>query len=144
METQNGYVQAQTLDEAIDRLPQPYAEIDEEFLRKHKGELDVLRSIFEEKGGIHLVDVGGENACICRVPAREIITRIARHGQAGGNRSDPLALDLELVRLCLLYPKFESSTFASWIAAAPGFPSAVAKKLLEIAKVTSEATAKKL
>lgn len=56
------------LKEAFEKLPQPYATIDEDFLSNHKDIIEKMKEQFLDKGGIHLLDVGEERKIICRVP----------------------------------------------------------------------------
>ncbi|EHQ08314.1 LIC_10177 family protein [Leptonema illini] len=142
MDATNAYKQVGGIEAAINQLSPIESTIDDVWIEQNQEALDELKAVYEDKGGIHVIEVG-DSHCICRVPAREIMSRIAKKAQIS-KAADPLAQDLELFRLCLLFPRFESETVQRWLRDAPGLPTAVSVELMKIAKVTVEATSKKL
>jgi hypothetical protein len=126
------------LKEAFDKLPQPYHSIDDTFLEVHSEELDVFKTKFNPQGGVHLIDLG-EHQVICRAPTKNTVTEALKKGE----KLNPLDADMYLVGPCLLYPSID--VLNDWMNSGNvGYGSVIAKKLLKIANISIEATAKKL
>lgn len=123
---------------AFNRLPQPYSMIDDEFLENYSSEIQVFKDKFDAQGGIHLIDLG-EHQVICRSPTKQVINDAVKRAE----KLSPLDADMLLVGPCLLYPSID--VLNGWINGGRiGYPTVIAKRLMKIAAVTIEDTAKKL
>lgn len=138
MSETNAHMQISTIDEVLSQLPKEYTEIDEEFLTKYENEIDSLKSIFKDKGGIHLISVE-EYSVICRVPSREIFLAVNKRAAS----LDAMSADFELVKKCILYPAPE--IVKTWMDNGnSGIATPIAKQLMKLSKITQEGSAKKL
>lgn len=125
------------LKDVLSSLPSNAEKVDETFLEVYADQISSLKSIFEDKGGIHLVSVG-EYDTICRLPQTEHIQQVSKN-----KTRDSLDIDRELLSYCLLYPSIEQVN--DWVKAGkPGIISSVVRKLLELGLINSEAQTKKL
>ena len=126
------------LKEAFDKLPQPYSPIDESFLENHSESIEAFKNKFNPQGGVHLIDLG-EHQVICRSPTKHVVNEALKKS----DKLNPLDGDMYLVGPCILYPSID--VLNSWIESGyVGYGSVIAKRLLKIASVAIEDTAKKL
>ncbi|PJZ43677.1 LIC_10177 family protein [Leptospira brenneri] len=123
---------------AMDLFPKEYVLVDGEFLETYKEPISIVKRFLEPVGGLHLLEAD-EKSVLMRVPSKEILEKVVK-------RADKLTgteSDLQLIADCSVYPN--ANTFQSWVnSGSPGLASAFAKKLLQLAKVNQEVTAKKL
>ncbi|EKO23101.1 MULTISPECIES: LIC_10177 family protein [Leptospira] len=126
------------LKEAFEKLPQPYATIDEDFLSNHKDIIEKMKEQFLDKGGIHLLDVGEERKIICRVPNKSQVDEALEKAR----KEKQTDVAQRLVGQCCLYPSFE--VVNSWAQESPGIFIPLSNKLIELTATTKEVTAKKL
>jgi len=131
------YASVEAVRQAGEFLPAQYRTIDDEWLEQYKEGLDILKKAFENKGGIHLLEVE-DFRIICRAPSREILNKSSSSASA----EKRIDADLNFVGQCMLYPAPE--VLGRWMDDHAGLASTFASKLLEISKVTQEALAKKL
>lgn len=123
---------------AFNGLPQPYQNIDDEFLERYSLEIQAFKDKFEIQGGIHLIDLG-EHQVICRAPTKQIINDTLKRAE----KLSPLDADMLLVGTCLLYSSID--ILNSWVNSGKvGYPTVIAKRLMRISAITIEDTAKKL
>lgn len=126
-----------TLRGVQETLP-PEGKIDEEFLETHQEQIASLKELFEDKGGIFLINVD-EYDMICRLPQTEHL----KQTRQGADRKDAHDIDRELLSYCLIWPTIHKVN--EWVAKGkPGIVSSSVRKLLELGLVYSEARAKKL
>lgn len=126
-------------DEAIAALPKPYQKIDDEFLKAYKEEIEALKSAYESRGGIYILQVDGDDSVLCRVPSSEILKDVTKYSE---RVKDGFEQDAYLLGSCLLYPSMQ--VVRAWASAgAPGLINTYGRKLLELSKTTVEAEAKK-
>lgn len=136
--TQEQTVSVSDFKAAMDLFPKEYIPVTEEFLEEYKEPITTVKRFLEPLGGLHLLEAD-EKSALMRVPSKEILEKIQK-------RSDKLTgteADLQFISECSVYPN--SNVFQNWInSGSPGLASAFAKKLLQLAKVNQEVTAKKL
>lgn len=123
---------------AMDLFPKEYIPVTEHFLEEYKEPISTVKRFLEPMGGLHLLEAD-EKSILVRIPSKEILEKIQK-------RSDKLTgieADLQFIADCSVYPN--SNVFQSWInLGSAGLASSFAKKLLQLAKVNQEVTAKKL
>ncbi|MBE7413352.1 MAG: hypothetical protein HS129_15045 [Leptospiraceae bacterium] len=128
----------ETLKSAFDKLPQPYADINDDFLEQHKESIGVLKKEFENRGGIHLITTGDKKV-IVRLPSRALLDDVLERAKKQ-KQSDSMQF---LVGSCLLYPSID--VVQSWVdKEAPGLYIPLGNKIAELSAVTQETSAKKL
>jgi hypothetical protein len=135
----NGLEIANAIKEVKEAFGSGYKYVDEEFLEIFKEEINTLKEIFSEKGGVHIVDLGEYNM-ICRLPSVEHMKAVNK--SASSNR-DGFEVDRELLSYCLLYPTID--VVNQWVSEGKiGIVSSTVRKLMELGLVNKEAQAKKL
>ena len=140
MENQTQTQIIKNINDAKALLPEPYRRITEEDLEINgdiKLAIDTLKESYEDKGGIHLLEVD-EYQIISRVPNDTILN----HSIEGSKRRTAIESDRWLVDQCRLYPS--QDVFDRWLKAAPGLASPFANKLLDLAKTRQVVSGKKL
>ncbi|AXR66118.1 LIC_10177 family protein [Leptospira mayottensis] len=126
------------LKEAFDKLPQPYQNIDDDFLSKHKGIIEKMKEQFSDKGGIHLLDAGEDRKIICRVPNKTQVDDSLERAR----KEKATDVAQRLVGQCCLYPS--SEVVDGWAQDSPGIFIPLGNKLIELTATTKEVTVKKL
>jgi hypothetical protein len=126
------------LKEAFNELPQPYQVIDDEFLELYEEPISKMKAQFADKGGLHLIDVGEIGKIIVRVPGKTLIDT----GMDKAKKQKATDAALYIVGECCLYPSID--VLNQWAQSSPGLFIPIGNKLVELAGVTLEATAKKL
>lgn len=125
------------IEEAKESLPLEYRKIDEQFLSEYKDQIETLKEVFSDKGGVYKINVG-EYDLLCRLPQIDHIKQV----NSNKNR-DAFDVDRELLSYCLLYPKIDIVN--SWVKQGSiGVVASAVKKLMELGLVYQEAQAKKL
>lgn len=123
---------------AMDLFPKEYIPVTEHFLEEYKEPISTVKRFLEPMGGLHLLEAD-EKSILVRVPSKEILEKI----QKRLDKLTPTEGDLQLVSECSVYPN--SNVVQRWVdSGSPGLASSFAKKLLQLAKVNQEVTAKKL
>lgn len=119
-------------------LPVEYVPVDDDFLTEYAHPLAVMKEHYKATGGLEILAID-EYSIICRVPTKQTLTDLTKNTK----NMAPLDADIFFVVQCLIYPS--GSTLRKWIdSGAPGLASGFAKSLMESAKLTVEATRKKL
>lgn len=126
------------LKEAFHQLPQPYQIIDDEFLEKYSEPIATMKAQFADKGGLHLIEFGDFGKIICRIPGKTLVDA----GLEKARKQKQTDAALYVVGECCLYPSID--VVNDWAKASPGMFIPIGNKLIELAGVTMEATAKKL
>ncbi|EMO60734.1 hypothetical protein LEP1GSC133_4446 [Leptospira borgpetersenii serovar Pomona str. 200901868] len=126
------------LKEAFEKLPQPYRNIDDDFLTQYKNVIEELKAHFSDKGGIHLLDAGEERKIICRVPNKSQVDEALEKAR----KEKQTDVAQRLVGQSCLYPSFE--VVNGWAQDSPGIFIPLSNKLIELTATTKEVTAKKL
>ncbi|WP_017852026.1 LIC_10177 family protein [Leptospira interrogans serovar Szwajizak] len=126
------------LKEAFEKLPQPYQNIDDDFLLQNKNAIEEMKSHFSDKGGIHLLDAGEDRKIICRVPNKTQVDDALEKAR----KEKQTDIAQRLVGQCCLYPSFE--VVNGWAQDFPGIFIPLGNKLIELTATTKEVTVKKL
>ncbi|EMN90907.1 LIC_10177 family protein [Leptospira weilii] len=126
------------LREAVGKLPQPYQNIDDDFLSEHKNAIEEMKLHFVGKGGLHLLDVGEDRKIICRVPNKTQVEETLEKSR----KEKQIDVAHRLVGQCCLYPP--TDVLNEWAQDSPGIFLPLSNKLLELTATIKEVTAKKL
>lgn len=126
------------LKEAFESFPQPYQNIDDDFISRNKSAIEAIKSHFADKGGIHLLDAGEDRKIICRVPNKSQVDEALEKAR----KEKQTDVAQRLVGQCCLYPSFE--VVNGWAQDSPGIFIPLSNKLIELTATTKEVTAKKL
>lgn len=122
----------------IEKLPQPYQNIDDDFIARNKDVIDVIKSHFADKGGLHVLDVSEGRKIICRVPNKTQVDETLEKAR----KEKQTDVAQRLTGQCCLYPSFE--VVNGWVQDSPGIFIPISNKLIELIVTTQEVTAKKL
>ncbi|KXZ25460.1 hypothetical protein AYB33_18395 [Leptospira santarosai] len=127
-----------SLKEAFEKLPQPYQNIDDDFLTQNNDAIETMKGHFADKGGLHLLDAGDGRKIICRVPNKTQVDETLEKAR----KEKQTDVAQRLVGQCCLYPSFE--VVNGWAQDRPGIFIPLSNKLLELTATTQEVTVKKL
>ncbi|AYV56123.1 hypothetical protein CH370_13415 [Leptospira kmetyi] len=126
------------LKEAFEKLPQPYQNIDDDFIARNKDAIDSIKSHFADKGGVHVLDAGEGRKIICRVPNKTQVDDTLEKAR----KEKQTDVAQRLTGQCCLYPSFD--VVNGWAQDSPGIFIPISNKLIELTATTQEVTAKKL
>lgn len=127
------------LKEAFNQLPQPYKPIDDDFLKDYAEPLNAMKEQFANKGGLHVLEAGENRSIICRVPSKSLLDE----GLQRSKKQKQIDVMQYIVGTCCLYPSFD--VVNKWVSeGASGLFIPLGNKLMELAGLTQETTAKKL
>lgn len=118
-----------------------YKPLDEAALNALNPQIETWKETFKNRGGIRLIEIDGEDeedrfSGIFKIPEKGDFKAATKEGLSD------MECDEQLCLLCILYP--DPVTFKAIIDVNYGLVTPIARKLLKISKITSEARAKKL
>jgi hypothetical protein len=124
--------------DACEKIVDTTEPVSDEFIEKNRDALGHLSHIFEEKGGIHVIEIDS-HAAIFRVPSQ---TSLSNNMKALNDGKEAFAVQKAMISDCLIYPSPDA--VARWFEARPGLPVAFANELTVISGLTAKAVRKKL
>ncbi len=117
-----------------------YEPLSDAKLKELAQRIEDWKNQYEDAGGVRLIEVPGDEgddfSGIFRIPTREDLERSSRKDMT------EMQSNVQLCMLTVLYP--EPTVFQAVLQRSWGLSVPLAKKLLELSRVTREARAKKL